>query len=92
MSLFDLTSKKRKFVLSQSQDEFEYRPNLPKRLLKVLFFDLLAIILILAIWQLLAVFVTRIRPIPFPTPVDVFGDWGSFSQAGSFTIKALENM
>ncbi|MBW1829359.1 MAG: ABC transporter permease subunit, partial [Deltaproteobacteria bacterium] len=39
---------------------------------KVLFFDLLAIILILAIWQLLAVFFTRIRPIPFPTPVDVF--------------------
>ena len=73
MAFFDFPfDKKRKFVPSQSQDEFEYRPNLPKRLLKVLFFDLLAIILILAIWQLLAVFVTRIRPIPFPTPVDVF--------------------
>ncbi len=44
MSLFELPfDKKRKFVLTQSQDEFEYRPNLPKRLLKVLFFDLLSI-------------------------------------------------
>ncbi len=91
MTLFDLPlDKKRKFALSQSQVEFEYRPNLPKRLLKVLFFDLLAIILILAIWQLLAELVTRIRPIPFPTPFDVFWRLGEFLSGARLYDKSIE--
>ncbi len=90
MSLFDLPfDKKRKFVLSQSKDEFQYRPNLPKRLLKALLLDLLAIILILAIWQILAVIVTRTRPIPFPTPLDVFWRMEAFLSGARLYDKGL---
>jgi ABC-type nitrate/sulfonate/bicarbonate transport system permease component len=89
MALFDLTSNKRKLILPQFQDEFEYRPNLSRRFLKVLAFDLLAVLLILVIWQLLAAFVTRIRPIPFPTPVDVFWRLGDFFSGRHLYNKGL---
>ena len=64
--------KKEKFVLTPSDEQFKYLPNRTKQILKVLILDLLAVILILVIWHLLAVCVTHIRPIAFPTPVDVF--------------------
>jgi len=89
MPLSNLPFDKKKFVLPQTQDEFEYRPSRPKRLLKVLLLDLLAIILILAVWQMIAVTVTRTRPIPFPTPLDVFWRTAAFLSGERLYDKSL---
>jgi len=89
MAPFDLTSKKRSLILPPSQDEFKYRPDLQKHFLKVVFLDILAIILILAAWQMLAVFVSCLRPIPFPTPGEVFWRLGELLSGRPLYDKAI---
>jgi ABC-type nitrate/sulfonate/bicarbonate transport system permease component len=73
MGCFDFFhSKETELVLPPCQEEFEYRARQSKVILKTLVINVLALIIIISLWQLAATFVIHARGVSFPTPLETF--------------------
>lgn len=64
-----LISNKSSLNFRHNPDVFEYRQKRYKSIFKVIFFNVFSFVFILTVWQLMALWVTQTRGVPFPTPI-----------------------
>ncbi|MEQ8976250.1 MAG: ABC transporter permease [Coleofasciculus sp. C1-SOL-03] len=62
-------SNKSSLNFRHDSDVFEYRQQRYKSILKVIVFNVFSFVFILTVWQLIALWVTQTRGVPFPTPI-----------------------
>ena len=80
-------------ALPQNEDVFEYRGNQLRIILEILLINVFAFFIIIAIWQLAAMFVIHFRGVPFPTPVETLQRLGGlFSGMPLYGRKIEEHL